>query len=56
MYTYPGDDQGEADVRAVYCAVVISYMLDDWSGIDSDKIVSFIRRCRVRLLILHLKR
>lgn len=33
---------GENDMRIVYCAVAISYILNDWSGIDVDSCVNFI--------------
>jgi geranylgeranyl transferase type-1 subunit beta len=33
----------ESDVRFIYCACCISYMLNDWSGIDQDKAVEYIR-------------
>ncbi|KAH9950677.1 terpenoid cyclases/Protein prenyltransferase [Amylocystis lapponica] len=36
---------GEADLRTVYCAFVISSMLDDWSGIDVDRSIAYIQRC-----------
>jgi len=32
----------ESDMRFVYCAVVISYMLGDFSGINTDKVVNYI--------------
>lgn len=34
-------------MRFVYCAAVISYMLNDFSGIDIDKAVNYIRRSQV---------
>jgi geranylgeranyl transferase type-1 subunit beta len=37
----------ERDVRFVFCACVISYILDDWSGVDVDRAVDFIRQCQV---------
>ncbi|CAG2120896.1 unnamed protein product, partial [Medioppia subpectinata] len=33
----------ENDMRFVYCATTVSYILNDWSAIDRQKIVSFIR-------------
>lgn len=33
----------------LYCAFVISSMLDDWSGIDIDRAVAYVRNCYVRL-------
>ena len=32
----------EYDMRFVYCACCICHMLNDWSGIDVDKAVSYI--------------
>lgn len=34
---------GESDMRLVYCAVAVSQLLDDWSGIDKDKCAKFIK-------------
>jgi len=42
----PSPRWGESDVRLVYCAFVISYLLDDWSGVDVRKAVNFVRSCR----------
>jgi hypothetical protein len=39
----------ESDVRFIYCACCISYMLNDWSGIDQDKAVEYIRMSQVLL-------
>jgi geranylgeranyl transferase type-1 subunit beta len=36
----------EHDMRFLYCACCISHMLNDWSCIDSDKAISYIRSCR----------
>ncbi|KAL7576741.1 hypothetical protein ACA910_005657 [Epithemia clementina (nom. ined.)] len=36
----------EHDMRFLYCATAISYMLNDWSGIDMDKACQYIRRCK----------
>jgi len=33
-------------MRFLYCACSISYMLNDWSGVDQDRAVSYIRACR----------
>jgi len=33
----------ENDMRFLYCAAVISYILNDWSGINIDKAIDFIR-------------
>lgn len=32
----------ESDMRFVYCAACICYILDDWSGMDIDKTINFI--------------
>lgn len=37
----------ENDMRFVYCASCISYVLDDWSGMDMSKTTSFIKRSLV---------
>lgn len=36
----------ENDMRFVYCACAISYLLNDWSGVDKDRVVHYIRSCR----------
>ncbi|KAH9932713.1 terpenoid cyclases/Protein prenyltransferase [Epithele typhae] len=36
---------GESDLRMMYCAFVISSLLDDWSGIDLDRAIAYIERC-----------
>jgi len=36
----------ENDLRFLYCACAISHILDDWSGINKDMAVSYIRSCR----------
>eukprot|EP01121_Diplochlamys_sp_Union-15-3_P020740 TRINITY_DN8172_c0_g1_i1.p1 TRINITY_DN8172_c0_g1~~TRINITY_DN8172_c0_g1_i1.p1 ORF type:complete len:308 (-),score=38.50 TRINITY_DN8172_c0_g1_i1:37-960(-) len=33
----------ESDMRFVYCACSISYILNDWSGIDKEKAVKYIK-------------
>ncbi|KAI8812508.1 geranylgeranyl transferase type-1 subunit beta-like protein [Cladochytrium replicatum] len=33
----------EADMRFVFCACVISYILNDWSGVDIPRVQKFIR-------------
>jgi len=40
----------ESDMRFVYCAAVICYLLKDWSMIDVDKSVQFIRDSLVSTL------
>nr|CCA19516.1 geranylgeranyl transferase putative [Albugo laibachii Nc14] len=36
----------EQDMRFVFCACAISYMLDDWSGIDKALVCQYINKCR----------
>ncbi|GAB2286695.1 hypothetical protein Dimus_021089, partial [Dionaea muscipula] len=36
----------EADLRFVYCAAAISYMLDDWSGVDKEKAKDYVTNCQ----------
>lgn len=36
---------GEADLRCVYCAFAISSMLNDWSGVNLEHALDYIRRC-----------
>jgi len=38
----------ENDMRFVYCAACVSYMLGDWSGMDTEAAASFIRSSQVR--------
>ena len=45
-------NEGESDMRLVYCAFVISALLDDWSAIDVPRAVAFVKRSRVRHAIL----
>lgn len=35
-------------MRFVYCACAISYMLDDWSGVDMPAVVRYVNACLVR--------
>eukprot|EP00039_Didymoeca_costata_P002271 m.58852 g.58852 ORF g.58852 m.58852 type:complete len:425 (-) comp11203_c0_seq1:19-1293(-) len=42
--SFRGTEDGEVDMRFVYCACAISYMLNDWSGINIDKAVDFITK------------
>ena len=39
----------ESDMRFVYCACCISYVLNDWSGVDVERTVDFIRRSQVHV-------
>lgn len=36
----------EHDMRFLYCACCISYMLNDWSGVDQERAVAYIKACR----------
>ena len=36
----------EHDMRFLYCACAISYMLQDWRGVDQSKAVSYIKSCK----------
>ncbi|KAL2897031.1 Geranylgeranyl transferase type-1 subunit beta [Bienertia sinuspersici] len=36
----------EADLRFVYCAAAISYLLDDWTGVDKLKAKEYILNCQ----------
>ena len=38
----------ETDMRFVYCACCVSYMLNDWSGMDREKTISYIINSLVR--------
>lgn len=39
----------ENDMRFVYCASCICYMLDNWSGMDMKKAIDYIRRSMVSI-------
>ena len=56
---------GDKDLRLTYCAFVICTLLNDWSGVNVEKALEFVRGCRVsrpcrmfglRLLVLDLRR
>ena len=36
----------ESDMRFVYCACCVCYMLNDWSPIDQDRVAQFILKCQ----------
>lgn len=38
---------GDTDLRLTYCAFVICTLLNDWSGVNVDRALGFVRRCRV---------
>ena len=35
-------------MRFMYCASCVCYILNDWSGMDVDKAVNFIKRSQVK--------
>ncbi|KAF9649787.1 terpenoid cyclases/Protein prenyltransferase [Thelephora ganbajun] len=37
---------GDTDLRLTYCAFVVSTLLNDWSGVNVEKALEFVRRCR----------
>ncbi|XP_015963031.1 geranylgeranyl transferase type-1 subunit beta [Arachis duranensis] len=37
---------GETDLRFVYCAAAICFMLDNWSGMDKEKAKDYILNCQ----------
>lgn len=39
----PFRESHESDVRFVFCACAISHMLNDWSGVDKDRAVAYVR-------------
>jgi hypothetical protein len=46
---YSTAEGGENDMRFVYCAVSVCYMLQDWSAMDRLKTAEFIKSSQVRL-------
>ncbi|KXS12656.1 geranylgeranyltransferase type I beta-subunit-like protein [Gonapodya prolifera JEL478] len=42
----PIQDGMESDMRFLYCACAVSYMLNDWSGVDIDSAVRYISDSR----------
>lgn len=42
----PTVDGSENDMRFIYCACCISYILNDWNGIDIPKVVQYIKESR----------
>jgi prenyltransferase beta subunit len=42
----------ENDVRFLYSACCICYILNDWSGMDKEKAFGFIMNCLVIIFIL----
>lgn len=43
----PVKSGGENDMRFIYCACCISYILDDWQGINIEKATEYIRNSLV---------
>ncbi|XP_039522169.1 geranylgeranyl transferase type-1 subunit beta isoform X3 [Pimephales promelas] len=41
---YAVPEGSENDMRFVYCAACICYMLDDWTGMDCQRAIDYIRR------------
>ena len=37
---------GEEDIRAVYCACCIAALLNDWSGVNKDKLIEHLKKCQ----------
>lgn len=49
LYSFSSTIEGsECDMRFVYCAFCICYMLNDWTGIDLDMTVDYIKKSMVR--------
>ena len=46
-------DGSENDMRFVYCAACISYILNDWGGVDIDKAVEFIQNSLVNINFMY---
>lgn len=40
------DHGSECDLRFVYCACAISYILKDWTGVDKHAAIQYIQSCR----------
>ncbi len=48
MLSFTQTYQGmESDMRFLYCAVVISYILNDFSGINIEKAIEYIKNSQV---------
>ncbi len=47
-------DGTENDMRFVYCACSVCYILNDWSGLDKDKAVEFIKSSQVIMFMCYL--
>jgi geranylgeranyl transferase type-1 subunit beta len=44
-------DVSEADMRLTYCAVAVSYIINDWSGIERERTIDYIWSSHVKKLI-----
>jgi len=40
---------GDTDLRLTYCAFVICTLLSDWSGVNVEKALEFVKRCRASI-------
>lgn len=40
-------EESENDMRFVYCACCVSYILQDWSGVDTAKVFHYISQSQV---------
>ena len=45
----PVSEDSENDMRFVFCAACICYMLDDWSGMDVEKASYYIKQSLVSM-------
>lgn len=41
----------ENDMRFIFCASCVSYMLNDWNGVNVDKAVNYIKESLVRYFV-----
>ncbi len=53
-FSTTADSESEDDLRTLYCAFAICHMLNDWSGVDVQRALAFIARCRVSISSLFL--
>lgn len=44
----PAEGSLEKDARFLFCACAVSYMLNDWSGLDLDLSLQYAKRLQVR--------
>jgi len=54
----PTPEGSENDMRFIFCAACISYILNDWTGMDVELTVDYIRRSFVSLFetVMHITR